>query len=101
MTYDEIYNLRQGGTWLRNRAVAAVGKYAAYIAGLGDEATADQQAFVARVLPGTNAETEADYILWALCFNADVQSMQEAIPDATLQGTVEWFLQSLGRVKAV
>jgi hypothetical protein len=101
-TYDEIYNLwasRAG--WLRNRVVTAIGHYATYLAGLGNGATADQKAFVARVMPGSNAEIEADYILWALVNDTDVQESGAAITDIVLQAKVENWLTVLGRIQAL
>lgn len=101
MTLAEVYNLRAGGSWLRNRAIAAIGNLAAYYAGLGAGATADQQAFVARVLPGTNAEVEAEFIMWALCFDGTVQASGEAITDESLKAVVQTQLEALHRIQAV
>lgn len=101
MTYDEIYNLRAGGSWLRNRVIVAIGQYASYLAGLGDGASVDQKAFVARVLPGANAEIEADYILWACIFDSTVQTSGVGMTDGQMDTLVQTLLLALGRVKAV
>lgn len=101
-TYDEIYNLfASRGSWLRNRTIVSVGHYATYLAGLGGGATPDQQAFVSRVMPGTNAEIEADYIMWALVNDTDIQAAGPSVTDSALQAKVENWLSVLGRIQAV
>lgn len=99
-SYDDIYNQwASKGSWLRNRVIVAIGHYAAYLAGLGAGATADQQEFVQRVMPGSNAEIEADYILWFLVNDPDIQAASSAVTDAVVQSKTEYALSTLGRVK--
>jgi hypothetical protein len=103
LTYDQIFNLRNTG-WVRNRTIVAIGHLATYYAGLGNGATADQQAFVARVMPGTNAEIEASFIAWAVINNDAVQAGGldgGSITDSQMQGAVEACLNLLQRIKAV
>lgn len=103
LTYDQIFNLRNTG-WVRNRTIVAIGHLANFYAGFGVSATVDQQAFVARVLPGKNAEIEADFIAWAVINDPALSTAAldgSNISDATMQSVTETALNALGRVKQV
>lgn len=92
----EIYALRTNADLLK-RIEVAIARYAVYIRGLGNQATAEQRAFAARAFaPGKTAEL-AQEAAWEIVNDPIIRDAADvsAVPDTgagSLQVAVEMYI---------